>query len=197
MSDRLPLFDGLEAVKVVRSLEEIRNELGDCTRCDLHRTRRNIVYGSGSPTARIVFVGEAPGETEDEQGLPFVGRAGGLLDELLANYNLRREDIYIANIIKCRPPKNRNPQLDEIAHCQPFLEAQIESIQPKIIIALGTFAAQWLAASDLPIGKLRGRALKFKDVRVVATYHPAYVLRNPDARRYLWADVGMALSLAK
>lgn len=196
MSDHLPLFDGLPPVKVVRTLDNIRTELGDCERCKLHKRRNNIVFGTGDPNANLMFIGEAPGQSEDEEGLPFIGKAGKLLDECLEHYQIPRDSVYITNIVKCRPPGNRDPEFDEIAHCQPFLEAQIESIQPKVIVALGKFSAQWLSASETPIGQLRKKAFKFHGIQVIATYHPAYVLRNPAAKKELWGDVGVAISIA-
>jgi uracil-DNA glycosylase len=194
--DRLPLFDGMPPVAVIKTLDQIREELGDCERCRLHKRRTNIVFGQGNPKAKLMFIGEAPGQSEDEEGLAFIGRAGTLLTECLENFQVSREDVYIANIVKCRPPGNRDPELDEIAQCQPFLEAQIDAIGPKVIVALGKFAAQWLSATETPIGQLRKRSLKFKGIRVFATFHPAYVLRNPAARKDLWGDVGMAISVA-
>jgi len=171
------------------SLGAVREELGDCTRCPLHRTRRTLVFGEGSPEARLVFVGEAPGEEEDRQGRPFVGRAGQLLTKIINAMGLAREEVYICNILKCRPPGNRNPQDDEIAACEPFLVKQIEAIDPEVICALGTFAAKTLLRTEAPISSIRGRFHDYHGRKLMPTYHPAYLLRNPDAKRLVWEDV--------
>ncbi len=171
------------------TLETIREELGDCRRCRLCERRTRIVFGEGNPDARIFFVGEAPGAEEDRQGIPFVGAAGDLLTRIIAAMTLSREDVYIANIVKCRPPGNRNPQPDEIAACVPFLHRQIASVRPEYICALGSFAARTLLDTDRPISALRGRFFDFGDARLMPTYHPAYLLRNPDRKRDVWDDI--------
>jgi DNA polymerase len=171
------------------SLGAVREELGDCTRCPLHRTRRTLVFGEGSPRARLVFVGEAPGEEEDKQGRPFVGRAGQLLTKIINAMGLAREEVYICNILKCRPPGNRNPKEDEIATCEPFLVKQLEAIDPEIICALGTFAAKTLLRTEAPISAIRGKFHDYHGRKLMPTYHPAYLLRNPDAKKLVWEDV--------
>jgi DNA polymerase len=171
------------------TLEEIRKELGDCKRCKLHRGRRTIVFGEGNKKARLMFVGEGPGYDEDVQGRPFVGKAGQLLTKIIQSIHLEREEVYIANIIKCRPPQNRNPEPDEIKSCSPFLMKQIQAIQPKIICALGTFAAQTLLQTDAKITSLRGRMFDLQGIKVLPTYHPAFLLRNPDKKREVWEDM--------
>jgi len=170
-------------------LDGVRRELGDCARCPLHRSRKHLVFGEGSARARLVFVGEAPGEEEDRQGRPFVGRAGQLLTKIINAMGLEREEVYICNILKCRPPGNRNPQEDEIAACEPFLVKQIEAIDPEIICALGTFAAKTLLRTEAPISAIRGRFHDYHGRRLMPTYHPAYLLRNPDAKKLVWEDV--------
>jgi len=171
------------------TLEEIRRELGDCQRCKLHRTRRTLVFGEGNDKAKLMFVGEGPGYDEDVQGRPFVGRAGQLLTKIIQSIHLQREEVYITNIIKCRPPQNRNPEPDEIECCHPFLLKQIHAIQPQIICALGTFAAQTLLKTDTKITALRGRLYELKGIKVIPTYHPAYLLRNPERKREVWEDM--------
>ncbi len=171
------------------SLKAILGDLKDCRRCKLWSGRKNIVFGAGNPRAELVFVGEAPGADEDEQGLPFVGRAGQLLTKIIEAIDMRREDVFICNILKCRPPGNRNPEKDEIAQCEPFLFRQIAAIRPKVICALGTFGAQTLLRSTEPISRLRGKLLDFKGVKLMATFHPAYLLRNPAEKRKVWEDV--------
>jgi uracil-DNA glycosylase family 4 len=170
-------------------LAEIRKELGDCKRCKLNSHRKNIVFGTGNPEARLVFVGEGPGGDEDIQGKPFVGPAGELLTKIINSINLTREEVYIANIIKCRPPKNRNPEPDEIKACEPFLIKQLDAIQPKIVCALGTFAAQTLLETDEKISRLRGRFIPFRNSKLIATFHPAYLLRNSQRKREVWEDM--------
>jgi uracil-DNA glycosylase family 4 len=161
-----------------------------CTRCKLHTLgRRQVVFGVGSPTASLMFVGEAPGEDEDRQGEPFVGRAGQLLTKIIEAIGLTRQQVYIANVIKCRPPGNRNPEPDEVGTCEPFLFEQIAAIQPKVVVALGKFAAQSLLRSTEPITKLRGRVFEFRGASLIPTFHPAYLLRNPPAKREVWEDM--------
>ena len=173
----------------VQTLEEVRKELGDCRRCKLHRTRSTIVFGEGNERAKLMFIGEGPGHDEDVQGRPFVGKAGQLLTKIIQSIHLQREEVYIANIIKCRPPQNRNPEPDEIQSCHPFLQKQIQSIQPQIICALGTFAAQTLLNTDAKITALRGRFFDLGGIKVLPTYHPAYLLRNPERKREVWEDM--------
>ena len=173
----------------VQTLEEIRRELGDCRRCKLHRTRRTLVFGEGNREATLMFVGEGPGYDEDVQGKPFVGKAGQLLTKIIQSIHLQREEVYITNIIKCRPPQNRNPEPDEIECCQPFLLKQIRAIRPKIICALGTFAAQTLLKTDAKITVLRGKFYDLPGTKVLPTYHPAYLLRNPERKREVWEDM--------
>ncbi|MBW2560621.1 MAG: uracil-DNA glycosylase [Deltaproteobacteria bacterium] len=175
------------------TLEDIRAELGDCTRCKLHSGRNNIIFGEGNPRADLVFVGEAPGRDEDRQGRPFVGRAGQLLTDIIKAMGLTRDEVYICNILKCRPPKNRNPETDEITMCEPFLVKQLQSIQPRVICALGKFAAQTLLKTDTAISVLRGRFHSYHGIRLMPTYHPAYLLRNPGAKKKVWEDVQMIM----
>ncbi len=180
-------------VSVIRSAEtlpDIRNDIGDCTRCKLHRLgRRQIVYGVGNPSADLMFVGEAPGADEDVQGIPFVGKAGQLLTKIIEAIGLQRDDVYIANVIKCRPPENRNPEPDEVETCEPFLFRQIAVIKPKVIVALGKFAAQALLKTQDPISRLRGRVYSFRGAKLVPTFHPAFLLRSPDKKREVWDDM--------
>ena len=173
----------------VLTLEEVRKELGDCKRCKLHRGRKTIVFWEGNEKATLMLVGEGPGYDEDVQGRPFVGKAGQLLTKILQSINLPREEVYIANIIKCRPPQNRNPEPDEIQSCHPFLIKQIGVIQPKIICALGTFSAQTLLQTDTKITALRGKLFDLEGIKVIPTYHPAFLLRNPDKKREVWEDM--------
>lgn len=188
-------------VQVARSMAEalgaIREDLGDCTRCKLHgQGRQQIVFGVGNPAAEIMFVGEAPGADEDVQGVPFVGRAGQLLTKMIeGGMGLKREEVYIANVVKCRPPGNRNPEPDEIAACQPFLFRQIASVKPKVIIALGAFAAKTLLNTDTPIGKLRGRLYDFHGASLIPTFHPSFLLRSPGYKREAWDDLKRALGV--
>jgi len=176
-------------------LRAIREWIGDCQRCKLARGRKTIVFGQGSPRADLMFIGEAPGAEEDEQGLAFVGKAGQLLTRIIEAIGLRREDVWIGNVLKCRPPGNRNPEPDEIMSCQPFLEKQIEAIQPKVIVALGKFAGQWVLKTAEPISRLRGRLGEYKGIPVMPTYHPAYLLRNPGGKKDVWADMKVVKAL--
>ena len=175
------------------TLSSIRSDLGDCQRCKLARGRNQIVFGDGRSDAKLVFVGEGPGFEEDQQGLPFVGAAGQLLTRIIEAIKLSRKQVYICNIIKCRPPGNRNPDPDEIKACFPFLERQIAVIRPDFIVALGTIAAQTLLGTTTPISRLRGRFHEYKGIKVVPTYHPAYLLRNPDQKRDVWEDMKMLM----
>ena len=174
-------------------LEGVRAALGDCRRCLLHQTRHRLVFGEGSPQAELVFVGEAPGADEDAQGRPFVGQAGQLLTKIIGAMGLKREEVYICNILKCRPPGNRNPQPDEITACEPFLIRQLRAIRPKVICALGTFAAHTLLKSEAPISVLRGRFHSYQGIPLMPTYHPAFLLRNPGAKKQVWEDVQMVM----
>jgi uracil-DNA glycosylase len=173
------------------TLAVIKAEIGpDCSRCKLHTLgRKQVVFGVGNPNADLMFVGEAPGADEDIQGEPFVGRAGQLLTKIIEAINLRREDVYIANVIKCRPPQNRNPEPDEVEQCEPFLFRQIDVIKPKVIVALGKFAAQCLLKTTEPITRIRGREYRYRDAILMPTYHPAYLLRNPSSKREVWEDM--------
>ncbi len=175
--------------KNIPSLDEIRDKLGNCKRCRLHQSRRSIVFGEGNEKARLMIIGEAPGFDEDIQGRPFVGKAGQLLTRILQSIKLKREDVYITNVVKCRPPQNRNPRPDEINSCNPFLMMQIKTISPKIICALGTFSAQTLLKTDSKITALRGKIYDLEGIKVIPTYHPAYLLRNPDKKREVWEDM--------
>jgi uracil-DNA glycosylase len=180
----------------VASLKAVRDDLGDCHRCRLAGGRKTIVFGQGNPEAELMFVGEAPGADEDEQGLAFVGRAGQLLTDIIEKgMKLRRADVFIANVLKCRPPQNRNPEPDEILSCQPFLEAQIRAIQPRVIVGLGKFGAQWLLKTAEPITRLRGRMGEFQGIPVMPTYHPAYLLRNAAGKKDVWEDMKVVLKL--
>jgi DNA polymerase len=187
----LPLLQQHATRNKDQPLENIRSELGECTRCKLHQHRRHIVFGTGNPDAQLVFVGEGPGGEEDVQGKPFVGRAGQLLTKIINSIDLTREEVYIANIIKCRPPQNRNPEPDEIKACEPFLIKQLDAIKPKIICALGTFAAQTLLETDERISHLRGKFIPYRNSRLIATFHPAFLLRNPQRKRDVWEDMKM------
>ncbi|MFZ0612088.1 MAG: uracil-DNA glycosylase [Desulfobacterales bacterium] len=175
------------------SLESIRRDLGECRRCKLASGRKNIVYGAGSGQSRLVFVGEGPGHDEDVQGQPFVGAAGRLLTKIIQAIGLDRESVYICNIIKCRPPGNRNPQPDEIDACSPFLKRQIAAIAPEFICALGSFAAQMLLQVNTPISRLRGRFYECMGAKLLPTYHPAYLLRNPEQKRAVWDDMQLLM----
>jgi uracil-DNA glycosylase family 4 len=177
------------------TLEAIRADLGDCHRCKLADGRKTIVFGQGNPNARLMFVGEAPGADEDEQGLAFVGKAGQLLTKIIEAIGMRRDDVFIANVLKCRPPGNRNPEPDEIIQCQPFLERQIASIRPEVLVGLGKFGAHWLLKTAEPITRLRGRLGEFQGIKVMPTYHPAYLLRNPGAKKEVWEDMKVVRDL--
>lgn len=184
---------GCKSLNFSETLEVIRTDLGDCRRCKLSKNRKNIVFGAGDPNARLMFVGEGPGYEEDQRGEPFVGAAGRLLTKIIEAIKYTRQQVYICNIIKCRPPGNRNPMDDEIATCVPFLKRQIASVKPEIICALGTFAAQTLLDTKTPISKLRGCFHNYMGIRVLPTYHPAYLLRNPEKKRDVWEDMKMLM----
>ncbi|MBL8936979.1 MAG: uracil-DNA glycosylase [Archangium sp.] len=172
-----------------RPLDEIRRELGDCQRCKLCNGRSTIVFGSGNPRAELVFVGEGPGEEEDRQGVPFVGKAGQLLTKMIEAMKFSRDDVYICNVVKCRPPNNRNPEPDEIEACEPFLKAQLASLQPKVIVALGKFATQTLLRDQTSITRLRGQWREYQGIPLMPTFHPAYLLRQPEEKRLAWLDL--------
>ena len=175
------------------SLEKIRTDIGDCKKCSLCKERNHIVFGSGNPKARLVFVGEAPGVEEDQQGEPFVGPAGQLLTKIIQAINLTREQVYIGNVVKCRPPNNRKPEPDEIRTCLPNLNRQISVIQPEFIVALGSVAAQALLNTDTPISALRGKFADYKGARLMPTFHPSYLLRNPAKKREVWEDMKLLM----
>ena len=177
----------------VESLEDIRRDLGECTRCKLQTGRKTIVFGEGDPGARLVFVGEGPGFEEDRQGRPFVGKAGQLLTKIIAAIGLDREQVYICNIIKCRPPGNRNPDTEEIDSCAPFVMRQLQAIAPEFVCTLGTFATQTLLQTDRPISRLRGTFHDVMGMQIIPTYHPAYLLRNPEKKREVWEDMKMLM----
>lgn len=171
------------------SLERIRADLGDCQRCKLGKTRTKIVFGEGNPKADLVFVGEAPGEQEDLSGRPFVGRAGQLLEKMIQAIGLQRDQVYICNVVKSRPPGNRNPEPDEIEACKPYLHRQLDVLRPKVIVALGKFAAQTLLKTETRISELRGNFFDYRGVKLIPTFHPSYLLRNPSAKKEAWDDL--------
>jgi len=176
------------------SLKEIREDLGECTRCKLHETRNKIVFGAGNPKARLVFVGEGPGRDEDEQGLPFVGRAGKLLTKIIEAMGFTRDDVFICNVVKCRPPSNRNPERDEVDACEPFLLKQLRSISPEVIVCLGSVATSLLLKMKQPrMGDLRGQFHEFHNSKLMITYHPAALLRNPNFKKPVWEDMKLVL----
>jgi uracil-DNA glycosylase family 4 len=177
------------------SLLKIRADLGECTRCKLSRTRNKIVFGDGNEKAQLVFVGEGPGHDEDMQGLPFVGRAGKLLTQMIEAMGLQRKDVYICNVVKCRPPQNRAPERDEVAACGPFLTRQLDAIAPKVIVCLGNIAAQTLLETTRGISHFRGQWQEFRGTRLMATYHPAYLLRNPAAKSEVWKDLQKVMAV--
>ena len=181
----------------VEALAIVRTDLGECTRCKLHTGRIKLVFGTGNAEARLMFVGEGPGAEEDEQGVPFVGRAGQLLTQIIKAMGLEREDVYIANVVKCRPPGNRNPEPDEIEQCEPFLMRQMDVIKPAVVVALGKFAAQTLLRTTEPISKIRGRFHQVGDTRVMPTFHPSYLLRNPAAKREVWEDMKAVMGVLR
>jgi uracil-DNA glycosylase len=188
------LFDAMNRI-ADDTLLKIRDDIGDCTRCKLHRGRNSIVFGDGSSKAQLVFVGEGPGHDEDMQGLPFVGRAGKLLTQMIEAMGLQRKDVYICNVVKCRPPENRLPERDEIECCSPFLLRQLDVIDPKVIVCLGACAAQTLLQTNRGISHFRGQWLEFRGRRLLATYHPAYLLRNPAAKSEVWKDLQKVMAV--
>jgi uracil-DNA glycosylase family 4 len=182
------LFEAIDRVEG-DTLERIREDIGECTRCRLHEQRNKIVFGAGNPRAELVFVGEGPGHDEDVQGLPFVGRAGKLLTQMIEAMGLRREQVYICNVVKCRPPENRKPEDDEVATCSPYLFRQLDVIAPKAIVCLGGTAAQSLLKTKDSISRIRGQWLDYRNTKLLVTYHPAYLLRNPSAKGDVWKDL--------
>ncbi|HUQ04592.1 MAG TPA: uracil-DNA glycosylase [Kofleriaceae bacterium] len=181
-------------VQIDRSLTAIREQLGDCQRCKLCNTRNKIVFGVGPEPSPLMFVGEAPGADEDRLGDPFVGKAGELLDKMIEAMGWGRKDVYIANVLKCRPPNNRNPEADEVAACRPFLDAQIAAVRPRILVTLGRPAANVVLGKDAPISSLRGRFHEYRNLRVMPTFHPAYLLREPDRKRDTWSDLKQVIA---
>jgi uracil-DNA glycosylase family 4 len=200
IAPRKPIFqpthaapDAVPAAQHGKFLELIREDIGDCTRCALHKGRNKIVFGDGSPTARLMFVGEGPGADEDASGTPFVGKAGQLLNNMIAAMGLKREEVYIANVVKCRPPGNRTPEPDEANTCSPFLFRQIDVIRPQVLVALGATAATYLMGARQPLAGLRGRVHAFRGSQLIVTYHPAYLLRDPRQKKEAWADLQIAM----
>jgi len=177
------------------TLLKIHTDLGDCTRCKLHRGRTKLVFGDGNPKAELVFVGEGPGRDEDAQGLPFVGRAGKLLTQMIEAMGLQRQDVYICNVVKCRPPDNRTPEKEEVETCSPFLLRQLDAISPKVIVCLGAVAAKTLLQTNRGISQFRGEWLEFRGRKLLATYHPAYLLRNPPAKSEVWKDLQKVMAV--
>jgi uracil-DNA glycosylase len=182
------LFESEDKVKD-DTLPKIREDIGECTRCKLHKGRNKIVFGDGSAKAQLVFIGEGPGADEDAQGLPFVGRAGKLLTQMIEAMGLQRKDVYICNVVKCRPPENRTPEPDEVATCSPYLLRQVDVINPKVIVCLGAVAAKTLLQTNRGITQFRGQWLEWRGRKLMATYHPAYLLRNPNAKGEVWKDL--------
>lgn len=186
------------SVSESKSLDELRAAIGDCRRCKLASGRTNLVFGVGNPRANVMFVGEGPGRDEDLQGIPFVGRAGQLLTDIITKgMKLRREEVYIANVVKCRPPGNRDPEPDEVESCEPFLKKQVELVRPKVIVALGKFAVQCLLRSKQPITRLRGQWHEYEGIKLMPTFHPAYLLRNPGDKKLVWEDIQKVLEALK
>lgn len=179
----------IPAAPAAPALADIRADIGDCTRCKLCKGRTNIVFGVGDPRAKLMFIGEGPGRDEDLQGEPFVGAAGQLLNKMIEAMGLARSDVYIANVVKCRPPNNRDPEPDEVAACEPFLKAQIKAVKPQVIVALGRHAAQTLLRDSTPISRMRGSWREYESTPLMPTYHPAYLLRNPAEKRPVWQDL--------
>jgi uracil-DNA glycosylase family 4 len=193
-SSDISLFESMNKI-AGDSLPKILADLGDCTRCKLHRGRTKLVFGDGDAKAELVFVGEGPGRDEDAQGLPFVGRAGKLLTQMIEAMGLQRKDVYICNVVKCRPPENRTPEKDEVETCSPFLLRQLDAIAPKVIVCLGSVAAQTLLETNRGISHFRGQWLDFRGKKLLATYHPAYLLRNPSAKGEVWKDLQKVMAV--
>jgi uracil-DNA glycosylase family 4 len=187
------LFEAAERIDG-DTFDRIRADIGECTRCKLHKSRHRIVFGDGNPHAALAFVGEGPGEEEDKQGLPFVGRAGKLLTQMIEAMGLDRKEVYICNVVKCRPPNNRTPEKDEMATCQPFLERQLAVVKPKVIVCLGSVAAQALLGAGESMSRLRGKWFDWRGAKLLPTYHPAYLLRNPSAKAIVWADLQLVMA---
>ena len=185
--DVIPIADRAAALQL------IRDDIGDCTRCELHKGRNKLVFGDGDPAARLMFVGEGPGADEDAQGLPFVGKAGQLLNNMIAAMGLKRTEVYIANVVKCRPPGNRTPEPVEANTCSPFLFRQIDVIRPQVLVALGATAATYLLGQRQPLAGLRGRVHAFRGMQLIVTYHPAFLLRDPRQKKEAWADLQIAI----
>ena len=188
-----PALDIVPPAERAAALQLIREDIGDCTRCALHKGRNKIVFADGSPMARLMFVGEGPGADEDAQGLPFVGRAGQLLNNMIAAMGLKREEVYIANVVKCRPPGNRTPEPDEANTCSPFLFRQIDVVRPQVLVALGATAATYLLGQRQPLAGLRGRIHVVRGCQLIVTYHPAFLLRDPRQKKEAWADLQIAM----
>lgn len=195
----IPLLHGKETMKNQKSetLENIRADIGECTRCKLHKGRTHIVFGEGNPKAKLMFIGEGPGHDEDVTGRPFVGKAGQLLKKIIEAMHFKRSDVYIGNIVKCRPPNNRAPEPDEVARCEGFLYRQIQVIQPKVIVCLGSVAFQNLLKTDRKISTLRGQWQQWQGIKLMPTYHPAYLLRNPAAKKEVWEDMRKVMQILK
>jgi uracil-DNA glycosylase len=193
-TSNVSLFESMNKI-AGDSLPAIIGDIGDCTRCKLHRGRTKLVFGDGNPKAELVFVGEGPGRDEDAQGLPFVGRAGKLLTQMIEAMGLQRQDVYICNVVKCRPPENRTPEKDEVETCSPFLLRQLDAISPKVIVCLGSVAAQTLLETNRGISHFRGEWLDFRGKKLMATYHPAYLLRNPSAKGEVWKDLQKVMAV--
>jgi uracil-DNA glycosylase family 4 len=196
----LPTASGVPSFQAISKIEgdtllKIHTDIGDCTRCKLHRGRTKLVFGDGNAKAQLVFVGEGPGRDEDAQGLPFVGRAGKLLNQMIEAMGLQRQDVYICNVVKCRPPDNRAPEKDEVQTCSPFLLRQLDAISPKVIVCLGSVAAQTLLETTRGISHFRGQWLEFRGTKLMATYHPAYLLRNPSAKGEVWKDLQKVMAV--
>lgn len=183
----------LEPAARPAALEQLRAEIGDCTRCKLHAGRNKLVFGDGNPSARLMFVGEGPGADEDAQGIPFVGRGGQLLNNMISAMGLRREEVYIANVVKCRPPGNRTPEADEGATCSPFLMRQIEIVSPEVVVALGQTAVTWLTGQKRPLNAWRGTLHSVLGAKLIVTFHPAYLLRDPNQKKFAWEDLQLAM----
>lgn len=188
-----PITPEVAPIDRVSALRLIRDDIGDCTRCALHKGRKQIVFADGDANARLLFVGEGPGADEDAQGLPFVGRAGQLLNNMIAAMGLKREEVYIANVVKCRPPQNRTPEPEEANTCSPFLFRQIDVVRPEVIVALGATAATYLLGVRQPLAGLRGRVHPFRGSKLIVTYHPAFLLRDPRQKKEAWADLQIAM----
>jgi uracil-DNA glycosylase len=188
-----PIADAVPAEDRVAALNVIREEIGECTRCALHKGRNKLVFADGDPNARLMFVGEGPGADEDAQGLPFVGRAGQLLNNMIVAMGLQREQVYICNVVKCRPPGNRTPEPEEANTCTPFLFKQIDVVRPQVIVALGATAATYLLGHRQPLAGLRGRVHAFRGTQLIVTYHPAFLLRDPRQKKEAWADLQIAM----